>query len=91
MHFNLYQPVAAAGLAAAALDIEGEPAGFVAAQPGVLGGGKKLANIRKQPRIGGRIRPGRTPDGALVDINDLIQIFQAEHTVRLPRPHLAVV
>ena len=76
MHLNAYQAVAAAGLAASALCVEGETALLIAAHPGVLGRGKQAADIVENAGIGRRIRARRTADGALVKRDHLIHVFK---------------
>ena len=75
MHFDLQDAVALTGLAAAALDVEAEPAGAVAAHFSVLRFGKDGADIVEHPGVGGRIGAGRAADGLLVDADDLIHEF----------------
>ena len=79
VHLDLHQAVAGAGFASAALDVEGETAGAVAADLGVIGGGKEVADVVEEARVSGRIGTGGAADGALVDIDDLVQMLQAVH------------
>ena len=65
MHLNLDQTVAAAGLAPAALDVEGEASRTVAPQPGVRRGGEQIPDVIEQPRVGGGIGADGFPCGAL--------------------------
>ncbi len=81
VHFDLDQAVALAGLAASALDVEGEPPCLVAARAGFLGAGKQVANRRKQSGIGCRVGAWRAADRALVDIHYLVQVLQAVEAV----------
>ena len=83
MHFNFQQPVAGAGLAAAALHIEGEPVFLIATNLGLRKLGKHPADQVKQPGIRGGIGPGRPADRRLVNIDDLIQLFLALQTVKI--------
>ena len=80
MHFDFHQTVAAAGLAPAALDIEGKPAGGIAPHLGICRRGKQIPDIVKEPCIGGRVGAGCSADGALVNVDDLVQIFHPLHT-----------
>ena len=77
MHLDFHQTVAAAGLAPATLHIEGEAARTVAPHFGVVGGGVQVPDVVEQARIGGRIGPGGSADGALVDVDDLVQMLHA--------------
>ena len=73
VHLDLHEAVAAAGLAAAALDVEGEAARPVAPHLGIGCGRKQIPDVIEKPGIGGRVGAGGSADGALVDINHLIQ------------------
>ncbi len=55
VHFDLHQAVAAAGLAPAALDVEGEAARAIAPDFRVVGGGKEVPDVVKKSRISGGI------------------------------------
>ena len=77
MHLHLGDAVALAGLATAALHIEAEPAGLVAARPGLLGGGEELAHGRENTGVGGGIGARGAPDRALVYINALVYQLHA--------------
>ena len=91
VHLDLQHTVAAAGLAAAALGVEGEPARSVAPGLGVRGRGEQVADQVEQVGIGGRIGSGRPADGALVDGNDLVQLLHALDGVVLAGAHLHAV
>ena len=69
VHGDLDETVALACLAPAALDVEAEPAGLVPPQLGVGQHGEDLADEREDAGVGGRVRPGRPSDGALVHID----------------------
>ena len=75
MHLNLNNPVAAAGLAAAALDVETEAAFIVSLRLRVGGGSEQIPNQVKDAGIGSRIGTGSPADGRLIDRNNLIQLF----------------
>ncbi len=75
MHFNFQQPVALAGLAAPALHIERKAPAVIASGFCLIGLGEGGADQVKQPRVGGRVAPGRAPDGGLVDVDDLVQLL----------------
>ena len=91
MHLDLHQAVAGAGFTASALRVEGKTPLIVTAQPCVLGGGEQIADIVKQPRVGRRVGAGGSPDGALVQGNDLVDIVQALDAVEFARMHLGPV
>ena len=91
MHFDFYKTVAAAGLAPAALYIEAEPSRAVTPHFCVRRGGKQIPDVVKQPRIGCGIRTGCPADGALVNVNHLVQIFQSLHTAAGAGPGTGVI
>ena len=62
VHLDLDLPVAAAGLAPAAFDVEGKPSRRVAARPRFGRAGHELADRVEDVRVGRRIRPGRPAD-----------------------------
>ena len=75
VHLDFQHTVAAAGLAPAALGVEGEPPRAIAPGLGLLGGGEQGADLVEQARVGGGIGAGRPADGALVDAHHLVQIL----------------
>ena len=77
MHLDLDNTVAAARLAASALDVEAETALAVTLGLGVRGGGEQVPDQVEHARVGGRVGPGGAPDGGLVDGDDLVQLFHA--------------
>ena len=85
MHLDLDQPVALAGLAAPTLDVERETPGLVAARPRLGQLGKPLADGREGPGVGRGIGARRAPDRALVDVDDLVEIFDALDALMLRR------
>ena len=76
MHFDFHQAVAVTGLAPAALYIEGEAARAVAPHFGIGCGSKQIPDVIEQPRIGSGVGPGGSADGALVNVDDLVQVLQ---------------
>ena len=91
VHLDLQHAVAAAGLAAAALGVEGESSLAVAPGLGLLGGGEQIADLVEQPRIGGGIGAGGAADGALVDAHHLVQELLALYGVVPAGPGLHAV
>ena len=75
VHFDLDQAVAAARLTAAALGVEGKAAWTVAPKLGVLRGGVEVPDVVEQAGIGGRIGARSAADGALVDADHLVELF----------------
>ena len=73
VHLDLDLAVALAGLAAAALDVEREAAGLVAAHLRVGRQRVELADLVEQLRVGGRVRARRAADRRLVDVDHLVE------------------
>src|SRR5437016_2991181 len=76
VHLDLDDAVALAGLAAAALDVEGEAAGLVAARLCLRQPREPLADRRERAGIGRGIRARGAPDRRLVDVDDLVDMLQ---------------
>ena len=77
VHLDLDQTVALAGLAAATLDVEAEPAGAIAAGLGFRQTGEPVADRLEGAGIGRGVGPWRAADRRLVDVDDLVEQFQA--------------
>src|SRR6185312_8288867 len=75
VHLDLDDAVALAGLAAPALDVEGEAPGLVAARLALGQAREPFAYGRKRTRVGRRVRARRAPDRQLVDVDDLVDVF----------------
>jgi hypothetical protein len=84
VHLDFYHAVALAGLAAAALDVEGKAAGLVAARLGFRQAGKPVADRRECAGVGGGVAARGAADRRLVDVDDLVQKFQALDAVCCP-------
>ena len=91
VHLDLDRAVAGARLAAAALDVEREPPGQVAADLGLLGLGEQLADVVEHAGVGGGVRPRGAPDGRLVDADDLVELLDALDALVAARRHLGPV
>src|SRR5690606_7401941 len=85
VHLDLDDAVALAGLAAPALDVEGEAARLVAARLRFGKAGEPVADRREGAGIGRRVRARRAADGRLVDVDDLVDIFEAVDALVLGR------
>ena len=81
LHLDLVVAVATAGLAPAALDIEGEAARFVAADAGLGSGREQLAHGSEGAGVGGGVAAGRPSDGGLVDVDDLVDVGDALYLI----------
>ena len=77
LHLDLDVALALAGLAAAALHVEGEAAGLVAAQPRFRHRREELADRREQAGVGRRVRARRAADRRLVDVDHLVELLEA--------------
>src|SRR5690606_38743435 len=77
MHLDLDQPVALTGLAPAPLDVEAETTGFIPARLRLGQPGKPVADRGKGTGIGGRVRPGRAANRALVNVDHLVQMLES--------------
>ena len=92
VHLDLDDAVALAGLAAAALHVEGEAAGLVAARLGFRQAGEPVADRREGAGIGRGVGARRAADRRLVDVDDLVEKFDALDLVviaRMQRAHRA--
>ena len=76
VHLDLDDAVALAGLAAAALDVEAEAAGLVAARLRLGQAGEPLADRREGAGVGRGVGARRAPDRRLVDVDDLVDVLQ---------------
>ena len=83
LHLDLDDPIALAVLAAASLDVEAEPAGLVAADARLGDAGEQLADRGEQARVRRGVRARRAPDGALIDLDDLVDVLDALERVVL--------
>jgi hypothetical protein len=61
-----------------ALDVEGEAARLVAARLGLGQAGEPLADRREGADIGGRVGARRAADRRLVDVDDLVEVLEAQ-------------
>ncbi len=91
VHLDLDDAIALARLAAAALHVEGEAAWLIAARLGFRQLGVPVADRRERAGIGRRVGARRAPDGRLVDIDHLVEIFQALDAVVRRRMLAALV
>src|SRR5690606_18563483 len=81
VHLYLDHAVALAGLAAAALDVKGEATWVVTAQTCLGHAGEQLTNSSEHARVGGRITARGTTNWGLIDVDDLVEMLQAFHTI----------
>ena len=77
VHFDPDQAIALAFLAAAAFDVETEPAGVVTANSRRRELREQIANVVEHAGIGRRIAPRRAANRRLVYHDDLVQILDA--------------
>ena len=88
VHLDLQRAVAGARLAAAALDVEAEPARHVAAHLRLVGRGEQLADAVEHAGVRGRVGPRRAPDRRLVHVDHLVEQLDAGDPLVLARRHL---
>ena len=87
VHLDFDLAVALAGLAAAAAHIEAEATRGISARLRLLRRGEQGANVVPQPDVGGRVAARRSTDGALVDVDDLVnRLKPGDLTVRARAP-----
>ena len=77
VHLDLDDAVALAGLAAAALDVEAEAAGLVAAGLGLGEAGEPVADRAEGAGVGGGVGARGAADRRLVDVDDLVEMLEA--------------
>src|SRR5690606_15083735 len=77
IHLQLYDPGALTRLAPSSLHVEGKTAGLITPDLGLRQKRKKIADVAEKTRVGRRIRPGRTADRALIDVDHLIDVFES--------------
>src|SRR5690606_22783368 len=81
VHLDLDQPVALARLAAAALDVEAEAAGLVAARLRLGQAGEPVADLGEGAGVGRRVRARGAADRRLIDLDHLVAVFEAGEAV----------
>ncbi|CVG16775.1 Uncharacterised protein [Serratia marcescens] len=79
VHLNLDHPVALAGFTAPALDVEAETARRITAAARFRHAGEQLAHRGENAGVGGRVGARRAADRALIDVDHLVEMFQAGH------------
>ena len=79
VHLDSTDALSLAGLAASALHVEAESAGFVAADLRFGRHAEQLADFVEDPGVGRGIRSWRSPDGGLIDVHDAVDPLEAVH------------
>src|SRR5205823_5372281 len=77
VHLDALGPLALAGLAPAALDVEAEAADLVAAELGLPRRGEDLADLVEDAGVGGGVAARGAADGGLVDLDDFVDLAHA--------------
>src|SRR5581483_5230189 len=77
MHLDALGALALAGLAPPAFDVEAEAAHLIAADLGLAGEGEDLADLVKHTGVGGGVGARRSADGALVNLDHLVDLGHA--------------
>src|SRR5213075_2947611 len=81
VHLDFHEPVALAGFAASAFDVEREPPRTVAAQLRLGQIGEQLANRREQAGVRRRIGARGATDRTLIDIDNLVDVVESFHPI----------
>ena len=81
VHLDPQDAVPLAGLAAPALDVEGEAPRLVAAHLRLGQLGEQVADIGKDAGVGGRVGARRAADRRLVDVDDLVELLEPDDGV----------
>src|SRR3954453_16322166 len=76
VHLDLYEAVALACLAPAALDVEGEAAGLVAARLALGQAGEPVADLGEGAGVGCGVGARGPADRGLVDFDDLVELLE---------------
>ena len=76
VHLDLDRAVTGARLAATALDVEAEAPGQVAAHLRLRRLGEELAHVVEHTGVRGRVGPRGAADRRLVDVDDLVEVFE---------------
>src|SRR4029079_10761465 len=76
VHLDLDEAVALARLAAAALDVEGEAAGLVAARLALRQAGEPVADHGEGAGVGRGVGARGAADRRLVDVDDLVELLE---------------
>src|SRR4029450_13072394 len=76
VHLDLQEAVALARLAAAALDVEGEAAGLVAARLAFGEAREPVADLGEGAGVGRGVGARGAADRRLVDVDDLVELLQ---------------
>src|SRR5213592_1507190 len=91
VHLDLHEAVALARFAASSLHVEGKAPGPVAADLRLGEEREQLANRGEEPRVRGGVRAGSAADGALIDVDHLIDKVEPFNPVVRPRHHLGAI
>src|ERR1017187_2321415 len=83
VHLDAALALALAGLAASALDVEGEAAGLVSALARLGEHGEEVADCGEDAGVGGGVGARRASDGGLVDLDRLIDLVDADDAAML--------
>src|SRR5437763_6818547 len=76
VHLDLYEAVALARLATAALDVEAEAAGLVAARLALGQAGEPVADLGEGAGVSRRVGARGAADRRLVDVDDLVELLE---------------
>src|SRR5260370_14037302 len=79
IHFDAAKAIPLAGFAAAALDVEAEAAGAIAALARFREHRKEIADGRENAGVGGRIRARGAADGGLIGLDHFVDMLGAAY------------
>src|SRR5467141_147557 len=79
IHFDAAEAIPLAGFAAAAVYVEAEAAGAVAAFARFRKHGKEIADGSEDAGVGGGIRARRAADWGLIDLDDFVDVLGADN------------
>src|ERR1700676_2608613 len=79
IHLDAAQAVALTSFATAAFHVKTKTSGFIAALARFGKHGKKIADGRENPGVGGGIRTRSSADGRLIDLNYLVDLLRAKN------------
>ena len=77
IHFNCSHTRSFTGFATPAFHIKTKTSGFITPNHTLRSHCKQISNLSKYFGIGRRIRPWRSPNGTLVNVNHFVDMFQA--------------
>ncbi len=84
VHLDLANPIALAGFAASALDVEREAPGLVTIESGFGKLREETTDFVEDLDVGDRVAAGGAPDGPLIDVDDLVEAAETRNAPVCP-------